>query len=202
MPEDVQVDERIRRRWSPRAFADAPVSEHEMRALLEAARWAPSSFNEQPWRFIVARREDEDEFDTMLECMNAKNRQWAEDAPVLMLTVAHTAFDRDGTDNRHAYHDVGLAMGNLINQAMSMEVYVHQMAGIRPEHARDVYDVPDDCDVVAGVALGHLGDPHQLEDPDRRSSETRPRSRKPLEEIVFEGTWGQPAEFVTNGEAS
>jgi len=201
-PDDLPVDESIRRRWSPRAFADKPLNEDDLRTLLEAARWAPSSYNEQPWRFIVARREDESEFATMLECLNEQNRKWAEDAPVLMLTVAHTAFERDGRENRHAYHDLGLAMGNLVHQAMSMDVYVHQMAGIDPERAREIYDIPADCDVVAGVALGYLGDPDQLEDPGRREAETSPRSRRPLEELVFEGTWGHSADFVAAGEAS
>lgn len=201
-PEDGHVDERIRRRWSPRSFSDTPLTEEDLRALLEAARWAPSSFNEQPWRFIVARREDEAEFRTMLECINSKNREWAGAAPVLMLTVARRLFARDGRENRHAYHDVGLAMGNLINQAMSMDIYVHQMAGILPERARDVYRVPDEYDVVAGVALGHLGDPDELDDPSRRRAETGSRSRRPLSELVFEGAWGSTADFVTDEEAS
>lgn len=192
----VPIDEDIRNRWSPRAFADRPVSEEDLTVLLEAARWAPSSYNEQPWRFVVARREDEEAFEKLLGCLNEANQEWAQSAPVLMMTFASTRFERNGRPNRHGYHDVGLAMGTLIQQAMSLDLYVHQMAGVDAEATRGAYDVPDEFDVVAGVAIGYLGDPSDLEDPGRRRAETSERARRPLEEIVFEGTWGRPARFV------
>ena len=175
----------VAERWSPRSFSEKPVSDEALRTLLEAARWAPSSYNEQPWRFIVARREDEDEYERLLSCLNENNREWARGAPVLMLTAASTTFDLDGRDNRHAFHDVGLAMGGLLAQATAMGLHVHQMAGIHPEKAKDVYDVPEDHEVVAGVAVGYLGAVEE--------DAAEPRSRKPLEEIVFRGQWGDPA---------
>ncbi|MDX1492873.1 MAG: nitroreductase family protein [Longimicrobiales bacterium] len=196
-PTEEPLDEGIRKRWSPRAFSDREVGEEELRILVEAARWAPSSYNEQPWRFIVARRSDADEFRRMLGCLKEQNREWASGAPVLMLTVAKEVFERNGKENRHAFHDVGLAMGNLLNQATEMEIYVHQMAGIHPDRAREEYDIPDGYAVVAGVALGYLGDPEQLDDEDRREAETSPRSRKPLEDLVYEGSWAEPAEWAT-----
>jgi nitroreductase len=172
------------------------VPADDLRALLQAARWAPSSYNEQPWRFIVARRENLEAFKTMLGCLSEENREWAAAAPVLMLTTAHTRFSKTGEENRHALHDVGLAMGNLTNQAIAMDLYVHQMAGIHPERARQVYDLPEDFEVVAGVALGFLGDPEDLEDDAHRRTETEARSRRPLAELVFAGSWGRTADFV------
>ncbi|HKJ02583.1 MAG TPA: nitroreductase family protein [Longimicrobiales bacterium] len=189
----VPVTPEIRRRWSPRAFDDRVVSDDDLRVLLEAARWAPSSYNEQPWRFIVARRENEEQFEQLLGCLTPKNQEWARKAPILLLTVASRVFHRNGKPNRHAFHDVGLAMGNLLNQASAMGIYVHQMAGIDPDRARDRYRVPEEFDVVAGVAVGYLGDPEELDDSSRRESETRERSRRGLEELVFQETWGRPA---------
>lgn len=190
------VDETIRRRWSPRAFAERPIPEDQLRTILEAARWAPSSYNEQPWRFLVARRDRREEFERMLSCLSKTNREWARRAPILMLTVAKLDFERNGEENRHAFHDVGLAMGNLLNQATAMGLYVHQMAGIDPDRARAVHGVPDGFEVVAGVAIGHLGSPDQLEDAGRREREMSERSRKPLDELVFEGAWGETASFA------
>lgn len=195
-PTDEPVDDSIRQRWSPRAFADREVTDEDLRVLLEAARWAPSSYNEQPWRFLVARSTDTDAFQRMLGCLKEGNREWAKNAPVLMLTVAKLVFERNGKENRHAFHDVGLAMGNLLNQATEMDIYVHQMAGILPERARETYDVPEGYEVVAGVAVGYLGKPDQLDDPDRREAETSERTRRPLDDLVFEGRWGESADLA------
>lgn len=192
------VIEPIRRRWSPRAFSDRRVDPELLGSLLEAARWAPSSFNEQPWRFIVARREDPDGFRRLLGCLVEGNREWARSAPVLMLNVAKMKFSATGEPNRHAYHDVGLAVENLVIQAMSMELFCHQMAGIRPDVARERYRIPDDHEPVSAIALGYPGDPEDLPEG-RRESEREPRSRRPLEEFVFEGSWGEPARFVEAG---
>jgi len=192
----------IRRRWSPRAFDDRAVSEGDLRVLLEAARWAPSSYNEQPWRFIVATRADQEQFEKLLGCLNAKNQEWAREAPVLMLTLASRIFRRNGRTNRHAFHDVGLAMGNLLNQASTMGIYVHQMAGIDPDRARSRYQVPEEFDVVAGAAIGYLGEPEALEDSVGLESETKERSRRGLDELVFQETWGRPAADIVAAEVT
>jgi nitroreductase len=139
----------IRRRWSPLAFAPTPVEKEKLLSLFEAARWSASSFNEQPWSFLVATKENPAEFETMLECLVEGNRPWAKNAPVLMISVAKLAFERNGQPNRHAFHDVGQAMANLSLQAVSMGLFVHQMAGFNVAQARTVYGVPEGFDPVA-----------------------------------------------------
>jgi len=184
----------LSKRWSPRAFADRTVEPEKLRRLLEAARWAPSSYNEQPWRFIVAAKDDPDEYERLLRCLNEKNQQWAESAPVLMLTVARKHFTHNDNENRHARHDTGLAMGNLVAQATALDLYVHQMAGIRPDAARGTYGIPDEYEPVAGVAVGYLS-----EDVDERAKMSD-RSRRPLRETVFAGSWGAAAPLVDTAE--
>ncbi len=134
----------IKKRWSPRAFADRRVEPETLEQLLEAARWAASSFNEQPWRFILATKDEPEHYARVLDCLIEGNQAWAQHAPVLMLTVARKTFTRNGKPNRHAWHDVGLAMGNMVAQATALGLHVHQMAGILPEKARVVFAIPDD----------------------------------------------------------
>lgn len=189
-PVDPKVHELIRRRWSPRAFADRPVEAETLRLLLEAAQWAPSSYNEQPWAFLVATREDPQEFERLLGCLVPFNQGWAKNAPVLMLSVARLAFERNGKPNRHAYHDVGQAAAQLTFQATALGLFVHQMAGIDAEVARETYCIPEGWDPVAAIALGYPGEPESLPD-DLRSKETAERRRKPLEDFVFSGAWGE-----------
>jgi len=169
---DHQVHELIRERWSPRAFSHETVSDGQLLSLLEAARWAASCSNEQPWRFLVARRQDEAEF-------------------ARLLSVASTTFARTGTTNRHALHDVGLAAAQLTLQATALGLAVHQMAGFSTERARTLYAIPPEFEPVAAIAVGHPGDPDQLPD-DLRAREVGVRSRRPLSDIVFTGAWGAP----------
>ena len=133
------IHDLLRRRWSPRAFADRPVEREKLQSVLEAARWAPSSNNEQPWHYLVATREEPEEFARLLACLVEKNQSWAKHAPVLMLSVASTVFTRNGKPNRHALHDTGQAVAGLTVQATALGLYVHQMAGLSVEEgARDV----------------------------------------------------------------
>ena len=189
---DYPVLDVIKRRWSPRAFADRDVEPEKLRSLLEAARWAPSSFNEQPWRFILARRSEEESYERLLQCLNEKNQRWAQHAPVLMLTAARRRFSHSGRENRHAWHDVGLAMGSLLAQATELDLYVHQIAGIRPERAREAFGIPEAFEPVVGVAVGYVGEPAMLSEK-RRKQEVRERRRRPLNETVFSGSWGEPS---------
>lgn len=188
---DHPIHDLLRRRWSPRAFSSRPIPPESIRSLLEAARWAPSSYNAQPWRFLIATRDDERAFERMLGCLVEGNQAWARQAPLLMLTVARLAFD-DGKPNRHAVHDVGQAAAHLTVQAMALGLFVHQMAGIQIEKIRETYGVPEDHEPVTAIAVGYPGDAADL--PDRlREREHAERRRKTLDEIAFSGAWEEPA---------
>ena len=180
----------IAHRWSPRAFADRPIDSAVLCSLLEAARWAPSSFNEQPWRFIVGDSERTLTTHQKIREILVPQNNWAHKAPVLILTVAKLTFSHNGNPNRHAFHDVGLAMGNLTMQAMEHGIYVHQMAGIDTEKAIAVFGIPQGYEPVAGAALGYLGSPDQLTG-ELKERELAPRSRNPLQDILFAEQWGQ-----------
>jgi nitroreductase len=182
----------IRDRWSPRAFSSKQVTRELLQKLLEAAKWAASSFNEQPWRFIVATREDQQGFAKALSCLASGNQEWARHAPVLILTVVKDSFSKNDKPNRCAEHDLGLAMGNLSIQATAEGLVVHQMAGIESDRIRETYGVPNGYHPVTAVAIGYEGDPETLPDGWMKESELAKRSRKPLAEIVFGDTWGQP----------
>jgi len=185
-------------RWSPRAFANRPVEPEKIRRMLEAARWTMSSYNEQPWRYVVAsRHENPDEYDRLLRCLNEWNQGWAENAPVLMMSFYKETFSENGAPNRCAPHDVGAASAALTFQATSMDLYVHQMAGILKDVARETYDVPDGFEPMAGLAVGYLGDPETLGEG-KRDSEEAPRSRKSLDQFVFGGTWDAASGLVAD----
>jgi nitroreductase len=195
-PADAQhpIHDLLARRWSPRAFADKPVAPDVLRSLWEAARWAPSSANEQPWSFLVATRDDPREFERMLGCLVEGNQVWAKQAPVLMISVA-AKLDRDNDPNPHAWHDVGQAVADLSVQATAMGLFVHQMAGIVPDKIREFYQMPGTHEPVTGIALGYPGTPEQL--PDKlRQRELAPRTRKAIGEFVFSGRWGQKSSLV------
>ena len=189
------ITELLRRRWSPRAFADRMVDPSTLRSVLEAARWAPSCSNEQPWNFIVATRDDPREFARMLGCLVEKNQQWAKSAPVLMLAVASTRFDRNLKPNRHAPYDLGAAVMSMVVQATALDLYVHQMAGFSPDKARELYDIPESADAFTAIALGYLGDANLLPD-DLRAREVAPGQRKPLKQFVYTGRWGTVSPLV------
>ena len=194
-PTDYPIEEILRRRWSPRAFSNRNVEAVKLRSLFEAARWAPSSFNEQPWSFIVATKENPEDHAQLLNCLLEKNQQWAKLAPVLMVSIARLNFEKTGKPNRHAFHDVGLAMGNLLVEATALGLFVHQMAGFSVEKVRETYAVPPDFGPVAGIAVGYPAEPEVLPDA-FREQETGPRKRKPISSFVFEGKWGEASRLT------
>lgn len=194
-PADHPIHALLARRWSPRAFDPRPVEPEKLRRLLEAARWAPSSFNEQPWAFIVATKERPEDFAKVMECLIEFNRGWANAAPVVLLTVAHLTFEKNGQPNRHAFHDVGLAVGNLTVQATAEGLAVHQMAGILPDKAKDVFAIPNGWEAVTGIAIGYPGGVATLNEQ-LRQRELAARARKPLASFVFGAGWGKAAEVV------
>jgi nitroreductase len=191
---DHPIHDLLAERWSPLAFDARPVSPEALRSVLEAARWAPSCYNDQPWSFFVARREDEQAFERLASCLVPGNATWATQAPVLGLSVARLAFMKTGQSNRHALHDVGLATANLIFEAESRGLRVHAMGGFDPARAREVLGIPDDHEPVAMFALGHPGAPELLPES-LQEREAAPRSRKLQAEFVFGGAWGEAPGF-------
>ena len=189
-PTEHGIHDLLAHRWSPRAFAGTPVSKEDLLSLFEAARWAPSCFNEQPWRFLVARKEDGDAYEKMLGCLMEGNASWASAAPVLMITMAESTFARNGNANRHAGHDLGLAVAQMTVEAQSRGLAMHQMGGILVDKIREAYAVPESVEILAGIALGHPGNPDSLPEG-LKERELAPRSRNPMADMVFSGSFGE-----------
>lgn len=192
---DYPVHDLITKRWSPYSFDDRPVSESDLRSLFEAARWAASSYNEQPWSYIVATKENPEEFERLLSCLVEGNQVWAKAAPVLALGIATLKFARNNKPNRVAVHDLGLAAGNLCLEATARGLMVHQMVGILPDKAREIYEIPEDSEAVTGLAIGYVGNPDSLPDT-LKERDRAARQRKPLGEFVFGGKWGTSSGLV------
>ncbi|MCB0632355.1 MAG: nitroreductase family protein [Saprospiraceae bacterium] len=177
----------ITARWSPRVFSGQEITEEDIHHLLEAARWAPSSRNEQPWRFIYAFRGSE-AYDNIFQCLSEFNQQWVRNAPVLMLTAYKEQFD-SGIDNFHASHDLGLAVGIMSMQAQSMGIALHQMAGVNWREAQAIFEVPEGYHITTAIAVGYYGgDPDELPE-NLRKSELAERNRVPLAQFAVEGEW-------------
>jgi nitroreductase len=178
-------------RWSPYGFEERPVTEADLCSLFEAARWAASSYNEQPWNYLVATRENSAEFGRLLSCLVEENQAWAKKAPVLILGIVSLRFARNNQDNRAAVHDLGLAAGNLLVEATTRGLSVHQMIGILPDKAREIYQIPEHFEAWTALAIGYKADPINLPDA-LRERDTALRQRKPLNKFVFTGQWGHP----------
>jgi nitroreductase len=188
------VHELIRRRWSPRSFSPREVSAQDLETILEAARWAASSNNEQPWRFLVARKSDGAAYEKILSLLVPGNQAWAKTAPVLLIMAAKRTFSNSGAPNRYNLHDAGQALAHLFLQATALGLHAHGMAGFDAERAHKELGIPDDYDLGAAVALGYLASPDQL--PERyRQGEVSKRQRKPLNEIVFGANWDEPLQL-------
>lgn len=186
------VAELILRRWSPRAFADKAVSAGDVKKLFEAAQWAASSYNEQPWRFLVGHRGDETYkkiFDSLVEF----NQGWAKSAPLLILSAGKKTFAHNSTHNHYALHDTGAAMAYLSLQATALGMHTHSMGGFSHDKARAAFAIPDDFEIGAVTAVGYLGDPDTLPEQ-MRHQELAPRQRRPLSEFVFTA-WEESAKL-------
>lgn len=191
---DHPVHALIVERWSPYVFDSRPVSGEDLLSMFEAARWAASSYNEQPWRFIVATREDDETYQRALSCLVEANQKWAQQAPVLVITAVRTAFARNEKPNRVAQHDLGLALGNFCIEATSRGICVHQMAGVDTDRAREVFEIPAEFEAVTAFVVGYAGAPDQS--PDFGDADRKPRTRQPLKELLFGAKWGRPAPLV------
>ncbi|MBK6839208.1 MAG: nitroreductase family protein [Bacteroidetes bacterium] len=176
-------------RRSIRAFDPRPIEDETLYLLFEAARWAPSAFNEQPWRFVMAGRENETEFQQMLELLSPSNRSWAKNGSVLILTLAKMFTSHDNRVNRHALYDVGLAVGNLSVQATSMGLSLHQMGGFDSAKSREFYSIPEGYEPISIILVGYPGNAELL--PEHlRLRESNPRVRKAIDEFVFSSKFG------------
>jgi nitroreductase len=186
------VIEEILARWSPRAFSHRPVAGEDLKKIFEAARWAASSYNEQPWRFLVGHRGDptyQKIFDSLVEF----NQGWAKSAPVLILSAASKHFAHNKSPNQYAIHDTGAATAYLVLQATALGLHAHSMAGFDHDKARAAFGIPDSFHIGAVTALGHPGDADTLPEG-LREQELAPRQRKPLAEIVF-AEWEKAAKL-------
>lgn len=192
---DHPIHDLIAKRWSPYALSHRPVSPEDLRSLFEAARWSASSYNEQPWRYIVATKDDPKAFEQLLSCLVEGNQPWAKAAPVLAIGCTSLKFALNGKPNAAAQHDLGLASASLTIEATARGLSVHQMIGILPDHVRELYAVPDDFLPLTGLAIGYLGDVNDLPEG-YRPRDLSPRQRRPLPEFVFGGRWGEASELV------
>lgn len=183
----------IAERWSPYAFDPRPVEREKLLSCLEAARWAPSSYNEQPWTFILAERTDTAAFAQLVDCLAEGNRPWAKNAGVLMLTIVSKFFTKNGKPNRAAEHDIGLAAENMVLQAAALGLQGHQMIGIEPAKIRAAYKIPDSHEPLTAIALGYAAAAQPGTTEQFAQRDLNPRGRKSLAEIVISSTWGHSA---------
>jgi nitroreductase len=190
-PANKGVMPEILHRWSPRSFSDRPVSSSDLETVFEAARWAASSRNEQPWRFLVGAR-GSDTYQKILSVLMPFNQAWARSAAVLILGAARTKFSHDNSPNVVALYDLGASAATLCYQATALGLHTHQMAGFDRAAARTVFGVPEEFEFGAVIALGYQGEPSALTISQMLQQETSPRQRKALSEFVF-SAWNVPA---------
>jgi nitroreductase len=192
------IENALRRRCSSLAFAERPVEVEKLQQLFEAARWAPSSYNEQPWSFLLTtKNESLPDYEGLLSCVTGNNRDWAQRAPVLVLSVAKRHFDAGAKVNHYSIHDVGLATENLTIQATAVGLFIHLMAGFDASKARKLFSIPDTHEPVCVIAIGYFGSLEALS-PELQRRELAPRRRRPFKEFVFSGQWGRPSELIAD----
>lgn len=172
----------ISKRWSARAFSEQAITDDALKQIFEAASWAPSSMNEQPWKFYYTHRNDPS-FEKFYDCLMPGNKLWADKAQVLILSLAERDFSNNPNPNRHAWHDVGAANMLLLLQAAELDIYGHQLGGFDREKTIQVFQLPEHLEPVCFIALGYLGDLNQLQEP-FKTREQAPRSRKPVSDFV------------------
>jgi len=182
----------IQERWSPYAFSSVPVEEYKLKAMFEAAGYAPSCNNEQPWAFVFSTQDEKEVFNDYVGFLNDGNKVWAKNAYALVISMARTKFSNSGRPNRHAFHDTGMAVSNLLLQALTLDVYVHQMAGYSVEKVKDYFKLTDDIEPVAMMAVGYLGDGSSLT-PELLKRDEKRRPRRSVTEYVYKNTLSERA---------
>ena len=184
---ELRIQQMLKDRYSPRAFSDRDVTDVELELVLEAARWASSSHNEQPWRFLVTRK-DQDGHAALLDSLWSMNRSWADKAPILILNMVQRNLAYNDEENYFARHDLGGALAQLTAQATSMGMGLHQLAGFHSDQARQAFQIPEALDVVSVLALGFPGNADMLEEP-YRGRELKRTHRRPLKDLVYLGRY-------------
>lgn len=186
------IHDLIAQRWSGRAYdASQGVSKEQVISLLEAARWAPSCFGDQPWRYVVCNKADNlQAWQAAFDCLVPGNQGWAVNAPVLLLICADTLFSHNDKPNKWAPYDTGAATENLCLQATALGLMAHQMGGFDADKARTTFNVPERYQILAMVTVGYQADVESLTG-ETKERETAARSRKPLNELFFNGQWDQ-----------
>ncbi|PZV15504.1 MAG: nitroreductase [Pseudanabaena sp.] len=192
---DHKIHALIAQRWSPRAFDSRPVETDKLAQLFEAARWSSSCFNDQPWTFIVATKDDTVNYQKLLDCLVPANVSWAQVAPVLGLIIAQKNFKHNGKPNAWGEYDAGQAAATLVLQAAALNLVAHQMGGFDPAKAIATFSIPETARPIAAIAIGYEGETNNLP-PDLQEREIAPRTRYPLSSFVFTGEWGNAAQFV------
>ncbi|MCB5187089.1 nitroreductase family protein [Methylobacillus caricis] len=189
----VPVENTIAARWSGRAYdTNKSVSEEQTIALLEAARWAPSCYGDQPWRFIVwDKNKDVASWQKAFETLVEFNQGWVKDSPLLFLIAADTQFHHNGKPNRWAAYDTGAAAENLCLQATALGLMAHQMAGFDADKVRQAFAIPEQIEIIAMISVGYAADVSTLSG-EVLERETAPRARRELGELFFSGAWGKP----------
>ncbi len=197
-PTDRSVLDSIDRRYSPYRFEDRIVEDELIVRCLEAARWASSSFNDQPWSWIVAKRQDGEAFKTMVDCLMESNQGWASRASVLMISVTRSTFRYNGQPNRVALHDLGQAVAHMALQATELGLQIHQMAGVNLGVARQKYAIPEGHQPETAIAIGYPDRSEPTDEAGQKLADREAGSRKrlTLAEQVFAGQWGKSADFV------
>ena len=180
---EIEINPIIAHRWSPRAFSSKPVEQDKITALLEAARWSSSAFNEQPWRFIVGKEQD-DSWKKILESLVEWNRNWAKTSPLLILNIAKLNFTHNNKPNDIALYDLGQAVSSMTLEAVHQDLFSHQMTGFDSKKAEELFNIPEGFKAVSVTAFGYYGDPADIPE-DIAKMEKNERSRKDLNEIVF-----------------
>ncbi|OFX86915.1 MAG: hypothetical protein A2W99_04160 [Bacteroidetes bacterium GWF2_33_16] len=172
----------IRNRYSTVLFSSEPIEKDKLNLLFEAARWAPSAYNEQPWRFIIGIKEKDDVYKKLLDCLVDSNQYWAKHAPILVLVASKKVFSHNSNLNRTSFYDTGLAVGNLLTQATSLDLFVHQMGGFNNDKARKEFNIPENFEPIVIMAIGYKGIPDDFPN-DLQLREKKARTRKNIDEI-------------------
>lgn len=187
VPTDLPILAQMKRRWSPVSYAAKSLTPDQIATLFEAARWAPSAFNEQPWRYIYATKDDGD-VRAALESLLVPGNAWAKDAHLLIISFAKKTFAKNGKPNRHHMHDLGCASGYMVLQAVELGLIGHQMSGFDHTKANAMLGVPDDFEPGSMIAIGYASDAAAIK-PEALQREQSPRTRNEQDVFVFRGKW-------------